>query len=280
MDLTLDPLVDSNDTPLDLDEFDTPANAPRRSAAIDLESGLEVALEASGNGGSGGGGSGNFVYVDVSDDDNGDVGSLFNNYDDDQDSHTAIANSESLFVVDSDSELEPAMELAVDASGNGGGGGRSSNVVCAAMSDDSDESVNSWTREDAINGLKVEFWMYHPDRILGETAHHHEDISVGSDHPHYDLYLQILGLIQQYFAEINSGGEARMVVRIKDRVKDAFDAFRAGGYSVDGRHWAEILPDRAELMLTRFAVSYDSIDRSIARMLGAMGRIRMLYIEG
>ncbi|RSL70960.1 hypothetical protein CEP53_001642 [Fusarium sp. AF-6] len=279
MDITLF-LADFDNTPVDLDDFDTPVNVSTRSIAIDLDSGLEAALEASGNGGSGSGGSGNFVCVDMSDDDNGDADSMFNNYDDDEDSHTPIADSD-LFAVNSDPEPEPAMELAVDAvSGNGGGGGRSGNVVCTAMSDDGDESANSWTREDAINSLNLEFWMHHPSRRLGETAHNREDISVRSDNPQYGLYLQILGLINQYFAVIDIGGETRMAVRIKDRVKDAFNTFRAGGYSVDGRHWAGILPGRAELMLTRFVVSYDDIDRSIASMLGAIGRIRMLYIEG
>ncbi|KAH7273453.1 hypothetical protein B0J15DRAFT_541413 [Fusarium solani] len=158
-------------------------------------------------------------------------------------SDTLVNDSESFIALDPSEGLE----LAVDASSNGGsGGGGSGNVVCADMSDDdngddNDSSTNYWTRED------------------------------------YDLYVRVLRLINKHYDELDSEGESNMVGEIKHRVEFAWNACVYLGYR---NSWAEYLPDRAELMLTRFVVPYDAIERSIAAMLGDMGRIRMLYIDG
>ena len=156
----------------------------------------------------------------------------------------------------------------------GSGGGGSGNVVCAEMpDDDDDDSTNPWTREDAIRGLKVEFWMHHPDRKPGESAHNC-DISIGPDHPQYDFYLRALDLINKYFDELDSKGGSNMVDEIKHRVELARDDYVYFGYGTEN------LPDRAELMITRFVVPCDAIDGSIAAMLRDMGCIRMLYVNG
>ncbi|KAJ3471559.1 hypothetical protein MRS44_001658 [Fusarium solani] len=177
-------------------------------------------------------------------------------------SDTLVNDSESFIALDPSEGLE----LAVDASSNGGsGGGGSGNVVCADMSDDdngddNDSSTNYWTREDP-----------------GESPHNCENISIGPDHPQYDLYVRVLRLINKHYDELDSEGESNMVGEIKHRVEFAWNACVYLGYR---NSWAEYLPDRAELMLTRFVVPYDAIERSIAAMLGDMGRIRMLYIDG
>jgi len=272
MDFTL---ADSNTTLLDFDEFDTPVSTPARAQPVDLDFGLEVAVETSGNGGSGGGGSGNSVFTDMSDEENSDG---------DDDSHAPVHYSANFVAVDPSEDLEPAMELAVDASGNGGGGGGSGNVVCADMfdddsGDDDDGSINLWTREDAIRALQVEFWMYHPDRKPGECAHNCENISVGPNHPQYDLYVQILALINLYYDELDRQGGSCLVDDIKRQVKFAWDIFRANASLGTSDYWTGLLPSRARIMLTRFVVSYDDIDGSIAAMLGEMGHIRMLHLD-
>ncbi|KAJ4236970.1 hypothetical protein NW759_000094 [Fusarium solani] len=143
--------------------------------------------------------------------------------------------------------------------------------------DDNDSSTNYWTREDAIRGLAVEFWTHHPNREPGESPHNCENISIGPDHPQYDLYVRVLRLINKHYDELDSEGESNMAGEIKHRVEFAWNACVHLGYR---NSWAEHLPDRAELMLTRFVVPYNAIDRSIAAMLGDMDRIRMLYIDG
>ncbi|KAI8719554.1 hypothetical protein NCS52_00736500 [Fusarium sp. LHS14.1] len=226
MDFTL---ADPNTILLDVDEFDTPANAPTRTLAINLDSDLEFAVETSGNGGSGGGGSGTFVCSDMSDDD-------------DDDFHAPVRNSTSFVAVDPSEDLEPALELAVDADGNGGGGG-GGNIVCTDMfdgddSDDDDGSTNPWTRENAIKDLQVEFWMHHPNRGPGESAQNCENICVGPDHPGYGLYLQVLGLIDKNYDKIGSDGGSDMVREIKARVELAWNEYHFGYED----SWAEYLP--------------------------------------
>ncbi|KAL2675406.1 hypothetical protein Neosp_011590 [[Neocosmospora] mangrovei] len=259
-------LADPNTILLDFDEFDTPANAPTR--------GLEFAVETSGNGGSGGGGSGTFVCSDMSDEDDG------GNDDDDYDFHAPVRSSTSFVAVDPSEDLEPALELAVDADGNGGGGGGGGNVVCTDMfdddnSDDDNRSTNPWTRENAIKDLQVEFWMHHPNREPGESAQNCENICVEPDHPRYGLYLQVLGLIEKNYDKIGSEGDFDMVREIKARVELAWNEYHFGYED----SWAEYLPSRAELMFTRFVVPHDGIDRSIVSMLGDMGCLRMFYID-
>lgn len=287
MDLTLSPLANSDTTLLDFNELFTPSNAPARSLGIDRDSDLEVAVEASGNGGSGGGGSGNVVFIGMFDDDENEDGRtnpltrdddfLFVDDDVNDELHEPSSDSESSLNMDP----SPCLELAVDAAGNGGGGGGGSgNVVCADMSDDENDgygSTNTWTREDAIRGLTIKFWIHHPDREPGESIYTYLDISVGPDHPQYGLYMRVLDLVNRYFDELNSEGESNMISEIKRRVELAWNAYTSFGYR---NSRAENLPDRAELMLTRFVVPYDAIDESIASMLEDMGCIRMLYVDG
>ncbi|RSM21047.1 hypothetical protein CDV31_000095 [Fusarium ambrosium] len=278
-------LLDDSDTALvDFDEFGRPANAPTRAAAIDLDLDLDLFADASDNEG-GGGRSGDVLFADMSDSDDGHGNVVFNNEDDDDNLHTGTGNSETLFVVESDSELELAVELAVDASGNGGGSGGSRNVVCAYMSSDDDDGdeygyTNSWSREDAIGRLNAEFCMHNPDREPGGSPHNCDDFCVEPDHPQHDLYMRVLGLINKYYDEIDSEGESSIAGEVKDRVIDTLNTLQAGGYSMDRRHWSEILPNRAELMFTRFVVTNDEIDGPIAAILEDMGRIRMPDIEG
>jgi len=173
--------------------------------------------------------------------------------------------------------LARALNGCSEAPDNGEAGDEESNNT--ESNDDDDGASELWTCNDAIERLRVEFWEHHPSCEPEEAPHSGDNVSTGYDHPQFHLYARIHGLINEYYDEVDRNGESNMIGRTKDQVKKALEAFHASGYGVNGKYWAKLLPDQAEVMLPRFIDPCGDMDGVIAGSLAAMGCGWMLSIN-
>ncbi|KAL6353668.1 hypothetical protein LRP88_12981 [Fusarium phalaenopsidis] len=161
-----------------------------------------------------------------------------------------------------------------------------------------------WIRQDALQCLNVEFWLTRPGHQAGQEPDF-DCPKAERNHVEYELFLRLEHLIHEYYngtedGELGDGmadgdtpmtnpvekgkeaagskrekikGESNLVRKTKNRVRDAAKAYINGGYgySRGNKKWyTEFLPDRAELMLSRFVDPYGAANGTIAGHLQTM----------
>lgn len=83
--------------------------------------------------------------------------------------------------------------------------------------------------------------------------------------------MQLLGLINDYYDDLDSKGESKIISNARDQVKDAHKAYFTGRYGANRKQWTEFLPGRAEVMLAHFIDPNRRMDPIMATMIPAMG---------
>ncbi|PTD10869.1 hypothetical protein HYE67_010374 [Fusarium culmorum] len=81
-----------------------------------------------------------------------------------------------------------------------------------------------------------------------------DKVQIGNEHPKYELYTELCLLINKNYDEVSAGGPMAVsdnstIRAVKKALKKAAIARYNGENLQNGRHWQELLPSSAEMMV-------------------------------
>ncbi|KAM0300429.1 hypothetical protein ACHAPM_006742 [Fusarium culmorum] len=102
--------------------------------------------------------------------------------------------------------------------------------------------------------LACDLWFADPARNDENPPDNLDKVQIGNEHPKYELYTELCLLINKNYDEVSAGGPMAVsdnstIRAVKKALKKAAIARYNGENLQNGRHWQELLPSSAEMMV-------------------------------